>query len=80
MQAQTLKLPISTVAEKMNTTPLHVLMHIKRGLLTGIEEDGVWMVDCESLEAFLAKTGGNKAEDICASGCAQKHACSGGCS
>ena len=73
-------LPISIVAEKMNTTPLNVLMHIKRNLLQGVEEDGVWMIDCQSLDVLLAKTGGSKAGDVCASGCSKKHSCGGGCS
>ena len=75
-----MKLPISIVAEKMNTTPLNVLMHIKRGMLKGVEEDGLWMIDGQSLEALMAKTGGSKAEDVCASGCAKRPACSSGCS
>lgn len=75
-----MKLPISIVAEKLNTTPLNVLMHIKRGMLDGVEEDGIWMVDGQSLATLMAETGGSKAEDLCASGCAKKHACSGGCS
>jgi len=74
------RLPISIVAEKMKTTPLNVLMHIKRNLLQGVEEDGVWMIDCQSLEVLLAKTGGSKAKDVCASGCGKKHSCGGGCS
>ncbi|MGK2907287.1 MAG: hypothetical protein ACSLFH_13230 [Desulfuromonadales bacterium] len=80
MQKEKEKLPIPVVAEKLNTTPLNVLMHIKRGLLQGVEEDGIWLVDVQSLEALLTKTGGSKAEDLCASGCTKKHACSGGCS
>ncbi len=80
MKEQGERLSIAVVAEKMKTTPLHVLMHIKRGLLTGIEEDSGWLIDGESLDALLAKTGGSKAGDVCASDCAKKHACSGGCS
>lgn len=80
MQDQALRRPISQVAEAMNTTQLNVLMHIKRGLLKAVEEDGVWMIDCQSLEALMQQTGGSKASDICASGCAKKHACGGGCS
>jgi hypothetical protein len=74
------KIPIATVAEKLNSTQLNVLMHIKRGLLKGVEADGGWLIDVDSLEEFLIKSGGNKAEDVCASGCAKKHACGGGCS
>jgi hypothetical protein len=80
MNEQRERLPISVVAKKMNTTPLNVLMHIKRGMLDGVEEDGIWMIDGQSLEALTAKTGGSKAEDVCASGCNKKHACGGGCS
>lgn len=80
MQEQFKKMPLAAVAEQMNTTPLNVLMHIKRGLLQGVEEDGIWMVDARSLAALLAKTGGNKVEDICANGCTKHHACGGGCS
>jgi len=71
---------ITEVAERMQTTELNVLMHIKRGLLNGQEDEGKWMIDSVSLETLLAKTGGSKAEDVCASGCSKKHACGGGCS
>ncbi len=80
MHEQKPRLPITIVAEKMNTTPLNVLIHIKRNLLQAVEEEGTWMVDSQSLEALLAKTGGKKVADVCASGCAKKHACGGGCS
>ena len=72
------KVSILTVAETLNTTPLNVLMHVKRGMLEGIEEEGGWMIDKASLDALVATIGG-KAGDVCASGCAKKHACGGGC-
>ena len=72
-------LTISEAAKTLQTTPLNVLMHIKRGLLLGTEEDGGWMIDKLSLDALLAKTGGVKADDVCSSGCAKKHACGSGC-
>lgn len=78
MKNQTISL--AQAAETLKTTPLNVLMHIKRGLLVGTEEDGSWAIDQESLDALVAKTGGGKADDVCASGCAKKHACSAGCS
>lgn len=80
MKERTGRLPIPEVAEKLNTTPLHVFMHIKRGLLQATEEDGTWLVDVQSLDELMAKTGGSKAEGVCASGCSQKHACGDGCS
>ncbi len=79
MKEQVEWLTVAVVAKRMNTTSLNVLMHIKRGLLLGVEEDSIWMVDGQSLDALLAKTGGDKAEDLCASSCTNKHACSGGC-
>lgn len=72
--------PIKVVAELLNTTPLNVLMHVKRGILNGVEKEGGWVVDKDSLDDLIAKTGGSKADDVCASGCAKKHACGGGCS
>ena len=80
MKDKTTGLPLSVVAEQLNSTPLNVLMHIKRGMLAGVEEDGRWLVDSHSLDALLATTGGSKVEDVCASGCAKKHACGGSCS
>ena len=73
------KISIDVAAETLHTTPLNILMHVKRGMLTGIEEDGRWMIEKASFDALIAKTGGSKAGDVCTSGCARKHACSGGC-
>ena len=73
-------LPITEAAQILRTTPLNILMHIKRGLLKGIEEDGQWQVEKASLDALAAKTGGQKADNVCPGGCPRKHACSGGCS
>jgi len=72
-------MPLSDAAKVMQTTPLNVLMHIKRGLLKGVEEKGQWFVNPESLEALLARTGGSKADNVCSSGCDKKTACGGGC-
>ncbi|NIW45309.1 MAG: hypothetical protein GWN30_11305 [Gammaproteobacteria bacterium] len=74
------KINISQVAKILNTTQLNILMHIKRGLLKGSEENGGWMIEKASLDNFMEKNGESKAADVCASGCAQKHACGGGCS
>jgi len=70
---------LSDAAKVMQTTPLNVLMHIKRGLLKGVEEKGQWLVNHKSLEALLAKTGGSKADNVCSSGCDKENACGGGC-
>jgi hypothetical protein len=74
------RLPLADVAALMNTTPLNVLMHIKRGLLQGIEEHGDWLVERDSLDALLQRTGGSRAENVCAAGCAGKHGCGSSCS
>lgn len=67
-------IPIAEVAESLQTTPLSVLMHIKRGKLTGREEAGEWSVDKESLEAFLAvQKGADKT--LCSSGCSKAGGC-----
>jgi hypothetical protein len=73
-------LPITEAAQILQTTPLNILMHIKRGLLKGAEKDGHWQVEKTSLDALAAKTGGQKADNVCTGACTRKHACSGGCS
>ena len=73
-------LPSTEAAQILRTTPLNILMHIKRGLLKGTEEDGQWQGEKASLDALAGKTGGQKADDVCTSGCARKHACSDACS
>ena len=72
-------IPIAEVAQRLHTTPLNVLMHIKRGLLQGCEGEDGWQIDRASLEAFLARNGGVKSPDVCTAGCVAKHACGGGC-
>ncbi len=79
MMQSTKRLSIIQVAELLHTTPLNVLMHIKRGLLQGIEEDGDWQVERASLEALQAKTGGGRATEVCANGCSRKPGCSSEC-
>ena len=73
-------LSVTEAAKILQTTPLNILMHIKRGLLKGSEDDGEWLIERASIDALMEKTGGSKADDVCASGCARKHACGGGCS
>jgi hypothetical protein len=73
------RINISDVAMILSTTQLNILMHIKRGLLKGAEEEAGWMIEKASLDDFLAKNGEAKAADVCTSGCAQKHACGKGC-
>jgi len=69
-------IPIEEAARRLQTTPLNILMHLKRGLLKGVEEDDHWQIDAQSLAELQDKTGGGKATDVCASGCNKKHGCS----
>jgi hypothetical protein len=59
----------------MQTTPLNVLMHIKRGLLVGREQEGGWLVDPESLAALLSKRAAGELPTVCQSGCSKNHGC-----
>ncbi|WP_155890790.1 hypothetical protein [Desulfuromonas sp. TF] len=64
---------IEEAARQLGSTSLNTLMHIKRGLLKGIEADGAWLVDRRSLEALLEKTADRKTGHVCT----RRHACSG---
>ncbi|PLX79066.1 MAG: hypothetical protein C0616_12255 [Desulfuromonas sp.] len=79
MAEENQRISLPDAAKQMKTTPLNVLMHIKRGLIEGFEVDGEWQVDAESLSALLEKTDGGKAQDVCASGCSKRHNCGSGC-
>jgi hypothetical protein len=69
-------IPAAQAAEKLGTTSLNILMHIKRDLLFGVENDGVWLVESASLEALILKRTQGNVPDVCQRGCT-KHA--GGC-
>ncbi|MHB8707981.1 MAG: hypothetical protein ACYC9I_03835 [Desulfuromonadales bacterium] len=68
--------PIAEAARQLQTTPLNVLMHIKRGFLLGEERDGEWLVEAASLTALMRQRGQGNVPAVCQSGCA-RHA--GGC-
>ncbi len=70
-------LPAAQAAEEMGTTPLGVLMHLKRRLLDGVEKEGEWLVTRESLDRLLARAGGAE-KGLCRSACASASKC-GGC-
>lgn len=77
MSEETESIPLSEVAERLKTTPLNVLMHIKRGLLTGEEVDGTWFVPVNSLNAYLEKEQEAGHGTLCKSHC--QHGCSSDC-
>ena len=69
-------IPVAEVAQLLGTTALNVLMHIKRGLLVGREQEGDWLVDPESLAELLRKREAGTLPAVCQSGCSKK---AGGC-
>jgi len=77
MIAESERLSIATVAKVLKTTPLNVLMHIKRGLLSGEEVAGVWYVLATSLDNYLLNTKEAAHGSLCKSHC--KHKCSSSC-
>ncbi|MDY6848388.1 MAG: hypothetical protein AB7F20_01990 [Geoalkalibacter sp.] len=68
-------IPLNEAADRMQSTPVNVLMHIKRGLLRGQEINGSWFVDVSSLDKYLLlrPEDGVKSE-VCQSRC--DHKCS----
>lgn len=75
MSETTQYLAIDQVAAQLKTTELNVLMHIKRGLLNGQEQDGRWVIAADSLQAFLASPGHKKSDVIVC----KSHGCGSGC-
>lgn len=73
-------IPVEEAARRLQTTPLNVLMHLKRGLLQGVEENELWRIDAQSLADLQAQTGGVKSEGVCANGCSHKQSCGSSCS
>lgn len=67
---------LAQAAEALGSTPLNVLMHIKRGLLTGQERAGDWQVDPESVATLLRRRQEGNLSAVCRSGCAKQ---AGGC-
>lgn len=65
---------LSEAAERMGTTELNVLMHLKRGFLIGEENQGQWYVHETSLKGFLAANSHSKVETVCQSGRC-RHSC-----
>lgn len=72
-------LSLVATAEILGSTPLNVMMHIKRGLLAGVEQDGGWLVDTASLARLLEQRQAGMVAAVCASGCARKAGACGNC-
>jgi len=80
MEYDSERLTLEEVAQTLETTPLNVLMHIKRGFLDGSEDEDGWSVPRGSLQGFLDRTGGQKAQVVCKTGCGKAGGCGSGCS
>lgn len=72
-------LSLAKTAETLGSTPLNVLMHIKRGLLTGVEQEGGWLVDPDSLRVLLHKRREGETTAVCQRGCTRKAGACGSC-
>lgn len=66
------KISLDEAASRLQSTPLNVLMHIKRGLLAGVEIDDSWWIEVASLESFLADREEPSMAQVCQSSCAHK--------
>lgn len=72
-------LPLVSAAEQLGSTPLNVLMHIKRGLLVGREGAAGWLVDADSLDVLLARRQRGAVPAVCRSGCGKQAGTCGSC-
>jgi hypothetical protein len=69
-------LDIDDVALKLGTTPLNVLLYLKRGQLKGEEIEGKWFIESQSLESLMS--GPDKVGSApCKSSCGRSGGCSG---
>jgi hypothetical protein len=68
-------IPLARAAEELGSTPLNVLMHIKRGLLTGAEQNGAWWVEADSLAMLVRRRSAGAQPSVCASACRKQGGC-----
>ena len=68
--------PLAEAAMTLKTTELNVLMHIKRGLLQGVEDAAGWQVSAASLTALVAAGPAPKGQVVCPPSCGKGGGCS----
>ncbi|MEZ4600079.1 MAG: hypothetical protein R2940_09880 [Syntrophotaleaceae bacterium] len=68
-------IPVEEVAKTLGTTPLNVLLFIKRGQLKGREEEGQWLVDRDSFAAFMETPAARIGSAPCRSACSKAGHC-----
>lgn len=64
------KIKVTDAAAYLNTTATKVLMLLKSGQLQGVETEGTWVIDPDSLACCKAHGIDMKADTGCASYCA----------
>lgn len=74
-QSEPTDMTVAEVAETLGTTPVNVLLLIKRGLMEGRESDDGWVVASESLAAFRASEAGKIGRATCRSACSKAGGC-----
>jgi len=67
--------PVEEVAKELGTTPLNVMMHIKRKLLEAREIEGQWFVTAESLENYRRDGEARPGSALCSQPCSSKSGC-----
>jgi hypothetical protein len=73
--AETAMVPLEQAAAQLATTSLNVLMHLKRGMLAGVETADGWEVTADSLAALLRQWTDDAAPLICKSSCGKAGGC-----
>ncbi len=68
-------LPLVEVAEILGTTPVNLLLLIKRGQLVGYESAEGWLVDRSSLDDFRNSEAGESGKAPCRSACSRAGNC-----
>jgi hypothetical protein len=75
MNKKTALIPIEQAAAQLTTTTLNVLMHLKRGMLAGVETTDGWEVTADSLSSLLRQRSEGAAPLICKSNCGKARGC-----
>ncbi len=72
---ETQAVPASEAAKALGTTPLNILLYVKRGQLKGWEVEGTWYVELDSLTVFRENAAGNEGPAPCRSACRKVGGC-----
>jgi hypothetical protein len=74
-QSEPTDMTVAEVAEALGTTPVNVLLFIKRGLLEGRESEHGWLVVPESFATFRGSEAGQVGRATCRSACSKAGGC-----